>query len=87
MWGVKAHPLRALAEARWDVLGQVEYGDYDPKTDKRDMVSEVRQELADAWNYLGCLHQQGKLSDIGLHACRLAIRDAWDRLGRFLADE
>lgn len=27
------------------------YGDFDPKTDKRDMLVEMLEEVVDAWNY------------------------------------
>ena len=59
--------------------GAQEYGPYDPKEDKRDIVTEIKEELADVIIYAGMLmmkldYVNEKIKVGGFNECRCHLK-------------
>lgn len=69
--------LQDLAALRHDGPGAARFGSFDPETDPRDMAEEIREELADAWNYCAFHAQQRRRGRAARWLLRIALRVAW----------
>lgn len=73
--------LREFAYARRNGIGLQQYGPFDPATDRRDLIREAREELADLIVYLDFHGEKhGAVGAIERARVRHGAHIAWDGL-------